>query len=235
MKKTTQKSSQVNLPREIGQAVISRGREPYLKIPAHILNLPRLGLSEKVLLAHIYSFGVKGCWQSNQTLAEIFMTKERTVSRWINTIRKYIHIKNPKGYYRTMWSKSHPSVKEHMDKIGQDDGQKVSADMARSGNRHGQKCPTTNNNTITENYKRTTARLSSPKSASPSPLPAGGQSPSTLIERNKETQQRIEQFKRNFSRGKTSQLQPMTEEQFENRRAKQLAALQAMECLHRSV
>jgi len=36
-------------------------KERYLKIPYHILNIKRLGLSEKVLLAHIYSFGEKGC------------------------------------------------------------------------------------------------------------------------------------------------------------------------------
>ena len=49
--------------------------ERYLKIPYHILNIAELGLSEKVLLAHIYSFGDKGCWQSNATLADIFSRK----------------------------------------------------------------------------------------------------------------------------------------------------------------
>ena len=36
--------------------------ERYLKIPYHILNIETLDLREKVLLAHIYSFGQKGCW-----------------------------------------------------------------------------------------------------------------------------------------------------------------------------
>ena len=44
-------------------------KERYLKIPYHILNLPGLGLSEKVLLAHIHSYGAKRCWESNATLA----------------------------------------------------------------------------------------------------------------------------------------------------------------------
>jgi hypothetical protein len=38
-------------------------KELYLKVPYHILNIPSLGLCEKALLAHIYSFGEKGCCQ----------------------------------------------------------------------------------------------------------------------------------------------------------------------------
>jgi len=37
----------------------NKPKELYLKIPYHILNIPGLGLCEKVLLAHIYSFGEK--------------------------------------------------------------------------------------------------------------------------------------------------------------------------------
>jgi len=38
-------------------------KELYLKIPYHILNITDVNLCEKVILAHIYSFGEKGCWQ----------------------------------------------------------------------------------------------------------------------------------------------------------------------------
>ncbi|RKY24114.1 MAG: hypothetical protein DRP62_04505, partial [Planctomycetota bacterium] len=69
-------------------------RERYLAIPYHILNLSDIGLCQKVLLAHIYSFGQKGCWQSNKTLAEIFMVSAKTTSRWISTIHKHIYIRN---------------------------------------------------------------------------------------------------------------------------------------------
>ena len=87
--------------------------QPYLKIPAHILNLPNLALSEKVLLAHIYSFGARGCWQSNATLARVFHTSDRTISRWLAALlrAKLLLAKNPKGYYRTLWVLSHPDVK----------------------------------------------------------------------------------------------------------------------------
>jgi hypothetical protein len=91
--------------------------EPDLKVPAHILNLPNLALSEKVLLAHIYSFGAKGCWQSNATLARTFHTSDRTVSRWLAALLRanLLLAKNPKGYYRTLWVLSHPDVKKIAD------------------------------------------------------------------------------------------------------------------------
>lgn len=84
--------------------------ERYLKIPYFILNLRGIGLCQKILLAHIYSFGQKGCYQSNKILAEIFMVSPNTISRWIAHVRKYLYVKNPKGYYRTMWAKAHPDV-----------------------------------------------------------------------------------------------------------------------------
>jgi len=199
-------------------------KEPYLKIPAHVLNLTKIGLCEKVLLAHIYSFGEKGCWQSNETLAEIFMTNTRTIRRWINKISNFIYLKNPKGYYRTLWAKSHPQVKAYVDKTGRVPGRKASADMDKNGHRLGRKCPTTINNTITENYKRTIA--------SPSPLPAGGQAPATLLYRRDAATEQIERFKARF--GRAAGFTPLSPQQFERRKAQQLAALRAAEQIRRA-
>ena len=88
-------------------------KELYLKIPYHILNIKNLGADEKMLLAHIYSFGQKGCWQSNATLGEIFYVDGRTVSRWVARLKKFSLILwvHPKGRYRTIWAQSHPQVK----------------------------------------------------------------------------------------------------------------------------
>jgi hypothetical protein len=183
-------------------------REQYLKVPAHILNQTGIGLCQKVLLAHIYSFGQKGCWQSNQTLAEIFMTDTRTVRRWINDIRNLIYVKNPKGYYRTFWAKSHPEVKSYMDKTGQLPGQKAPPDPDKNGHRVGRKCPTTNNTTITENNKRTIA--------SPSPLPPKGAS-ATLQYRRQKGIEMIEKFKARFGRPQAPA--SISQEEFEKRRA----------------
>jgi len=89
---------------------MKKQKESYLKIPAHILNLSQISPREKMLLAHIYSVGAKGCWQSNQTLAQIYMVSQRTIERWLSVIKKFIYVYNGKGYYRTIWAKSHLQV-----------------------------------------------------------------------------------------------------------------------------
>ncbi len=88
----------------------AKAKERYLAIPYHILNIRGIALTQEVLLSHIYSFGARGCWQSNETLAEIFMVSGDTISRWLGSLTGYLNIKNPKGYYRTMWAKSHPDI-----------------------------------------------------------------------------------------------------------------------------
>jgi hypothetical protein len=199
-------------------------KEPYLKMPAHILNLPQIGLCEKVLLAHIYSFGEKGCWQSNETLAEIFMTNTRTIRRWISRIRNFIYVRNPKGYYRTLWAKSHPEVKTYVDKAGQVPGQKAPLDMDKKGHRVGRNCPTTINNTITENNKRTIA--------SPSPTPADGRAPATLQHRRAVAVEQITKCKARF--GRPAAWKPLTPQESQRRRAQQLAALRATDQIRRT-
>jgi len=119
---------------------MKKQNEPYLKIPAHILNPSQIGLCEKALLAYIYSFGVKGCWQNNEMLAQIFMVSQRTIERWLAAIKQFVFVRNGKGDYRTIWAKSHPQVAS-----------------AKNGVRVRQNCRTTINNTITENNKRTIA------------------------------------------------------------------------------
>jgi len=184
--------------------------EPYLKIPDHILSIRDLTPGEKMLLAHIYSFGVKGCWQSNQTLAEYFMVSVPMIRRWLKAIRGYIYIKNPKGYYRTIWAKE-------VLKNEQGPAQKCSSDLRKSVNRLAHGCATTINNTITENNERTIA--------SPTPLPAG-QASATLQNRGQVAAEGLEKFKALFGRVAVSWT-PLTQEQFEKRRAEQLAALRA--------
>jgi hypothetical protein len=192
-----------------------RQTEPYLKIPVRILNLHDIGLCEKLLLAHIESFGQKGCWQSNKTIAKIFMVCEKSISRWLKKIDKFIYVRNPKGYYRTIWTKSHlDKMSIDLDKNVQGVGQNRSSDLDKSGIRLGTKFPTTNNNTITENYKRTTA--------SPSP-PSPKGAPATLQYRRQQSIEQIEKFKSRF--GTTHRTQPLSLQEFERRRAAMLAAL----------
>ncbi len=194
---------------------MKKQKEPYLKIPAHILNLRQVSPGEKMLLAHIYSFGAKGCWQSNETLAEIFMTSPRAVQRWLAHIRKPVIVRRGKGYYRTIWARSHPDVKG--DKIGMDVRQKRDSDYDKNGVRLRINCHSTINTTTTENNARTTA--------SPSPLPAAGQAPATLRHRRQVAAEQAEKFKARF--GRPAAWTPLMQEQFEKRRAEQIAALLA--------
>jgi len=219
-------------------------KEHYLKIPSHILNLRDISLPEKVLLAHIYSFGIKDCYQSNATLAKIFMTSATTISRWIAKIHKFIYTKNPKGYYRTLWAKSHPEVQTtvelwyrgqkipkpgkkppvHFSKNAKDPMQKCATDFSKSAIRLTQKCVTTNNNTITETIKDTTGSPLCGDPATPSPLPAGGQAPALLTDRKKQMPAQIEQFKRKLGIA-SRRTQTLTKKQFEQRRQTQLRSL----------
>ena len=171
-------------------------KEKYLKIPYHILNIETLDLREKVLLAHIYSYGIKGCWEGNKRLGELFRVSERSISRWMARLKKtgFIFWVHPKGRYRTIWARSHPEVRtaQYLYYIGE----KISKEAVIKGHaakilqrqdcQEGidktgvptspecvfqvrQNCLHTNNTTI----KDTTGKTIAP----PAPLPAGGQAP----------------------------------------------------------
>jgi len=201
----------------------------YLAIPYHILNLRGIGLCQKVLLAHIYSFNQKGCYQSNKTLADIFMVSPCTISRWIADVRTHLYIKNPKGYYRTMWAKAHPEVQAavvrwhksdkacpvHSGKFEQHVMQKSDSDFGKSKTGLTHRCGTTNNNTNRETNKETTAPLP--------PMPAGGQAAAVLTDRKRQNLAEVGKFKKSFGRRGPK----LTKEQFEQRRQKVLRSLLA--------
>ena len=209
-------------------------KERYLKIPYHILNIETLDLREKVLLAHIYSFGQKGCWQSNATLAKIFMTSPRTIKRWLAKIIRagLVQIKSPKGYYRTIWAKSHPEVRAAA--VLYYRGKKIDArqdqncptgrdkiDPVSRPNRvlsPGRDCPATNNTTI----KDTTGKTIAP----PAPLPPGGQAPAALEQRNEAAYRKIEQLGKNFGKARTSP--KLSADQDEKRRQQLQRQVKAM-------
>ena len=210
-----------------------------LWIPNSILNLTELNWGEKVLLAQFYSFGEKGCWQSNKTLAEIFMTTERTISNRISRLRKYLFMKNPKGFYRTVWVKSHPAVcwliTERFNNQQQVARKKLRSDCEKSGDSTPQKdefgarrnLPTTYTYTNKENYKETAVDL---------PMPAGGQASQLLIERKANTIADIEAFKRRFGNGPhggRDNRPAMTPEECEKRKQELIRGLEAAEKLDR--
>lgn len=212
-------------------------KEPYLKIPAHILNLPQISLFEKMPFAYIYSFGAKGCWQSNQTLAQIYMATVPTICKCLNRIKDFMYVKYPQGQGQKLWSKSHPHVFEavqsgvkldqilptNLIKSDKVPVQNCTTNLVKSPILINQKCVPTNNHTITDTKKDTIA--------SPSHLPAYGQTPATVQYRiQTAAAPEVENFKANFGHahgGKARQWTPLTPQQFEQGRTQQVAALRA--------
>jgi len=204
----------------------------YLKVPYYILNLRELTPREQLLLAHFHSFGVKGCWQSNKTLSDMFNVSSVTIRRCIRKLKvtKLIGVKAPKGYYRTIWSVRHPDVRESFFRSGgsdtarkpdsvvgrndRDGGRNSSSERVKSAHRDGHNCASTNNITIRENKKETTA--------TPPPLPAGGQASALLEQRSAASRRRIFKLKRGFGKGRS---EPMSSEEFDRKRQREMAAL----------
>jgi len=195
-------------------------KEPYLKLPLRFLKLPGLQLLDKLLLAHFHSFADKGCWQSNATLAKIFMCSERTISRCISTLKQkgLIRIHTPKGFYRKIWATSACDSSAQVRQKRRSSTPNPATDFAKFGNRVRHVCLTTNNNTIKENYTRTTA--------TPPPLPACGQAPALPAEGASQVIAQIEAMKNRLFRRPRQRL---SAEQLERRREQLKAALFAAE------
>jgi len=221
-------------------------KENYLKIPNHILNLQGIKLSEKVLLAHFYSFGRKGCWQGNDTLGKMFFVSERTITTWVANLKKatcilWVH---PKGRYRTIWAKTHPEVREAQKLLYM--REEISKNAVITGhaaeillgrnlpegieencrptrkndcNQVGRKLLHTNNTTIKDTTKDTTA--------TPTPLPAGGQASALLDQREDEALDKIEQLKHSFGEISRRRGPELTAAEIQQRKQQQLKALLA--------
>jgi hypothetical protein len=220
-------------------------KENYLKIPNHILNIPGLGQGEKLLLAHVHSFGRKGCWQNNETIGRMFFRRPRTISLWISNLKKGRHIlwRHPKGFYRTLWAKSHPEVQvatkllyrgQEIPKAEIISGLAKPAPLSRKlPSECAENCgATTQKNGIPVRRKllhtnNTTKKdINKDTSATPAPLPAGGHAPALLEDRKKDAQAEVEQFKRSFGsrRRRKSGFSPG---ECEQNRQKQIKALLA--------
>lgn len=226
-----------------------------LWIPNEIRNIPLSILDHlgKQIFAHIFTFGAKGCYQSNETMAEIFMVCARTVGRRIAAIKKagLVYVKCPKGYYRTLWAKSHPDVKEavklwyynrEIPKSLLESGQKLSgslrqgcpSELDRVGQvtatkrvfPPGQGCPPTNTETRKETNRDTAADL---------PLPAGGQANRLLTDRKAAATAKIERLGWLLGSGVRKEAVKLTPDEFARRQREQVDRLRASEAMRTNV
>ena len=223
-------------------------KEKYLKIPNSILNISGLNLNKKNLLAHIYSYGRKGCWQGNDTIGKMFYVTGRTISTWVSDLKKAGEIlwAHPKGRYRTLWAKRHTDVKTAISLLYM--GEEISKEAVVTGHateillrrnlrggieetsvpttkkdciQVGRNLLHTNNTTKKDTTTNTTA--------TPSPLPAGGQAPALLEDRKNGYVLQIEQLTKSFGAGGRRRRPELTAAEREQRRQTQLNALQAVE------
>lgn len=88
----------------------------YLKIPYDILRRADISLVDKVVYAHIFGFGLRGCWASNASIGQAICVSPNTVSRSVVRLYKTgaIYVHNGESFYRTMWAVSHPAVADAM-------------------------------------------------------------------------------------------------------------------------
>lgn len=225
----------------------TKPKEQYLKIPYRILNIECISLSERVLLAHIHSYGIKGCWQGNETLGKMFFTSARSISKWVTNLKKnnLVYWVHPKGRYRTIWAKTNPDVatseelfymNEKISKKSVIEGHAAEILLRRNlpaapeensvvtEKNHvvqvGRNLLHTNNTTNKDTIRATIER--------PLPLPAGGQAPAALEQRTQARLDAIDNFKKSFGFGQKKKYIPMSDAEFENKKQKQREALLAL-------
>jgi len=220
--------------------------ETYLKIPNHILSIEGLNYGQKQLLAHIYSFGRKGCWNSNETLGKMFHRSSRTITDWIVQLKKGQHILwvHGKGFYRTLYAKTHPDVKEaislvyrgkEIPKVKVISGQAESALLSRKlPGELAENCEVTWQKSVIPLSRKllhtnnTTKKDTNRDTATPAPLPAGGQAPALLEHRKEQDKSRVKDFLRHFGNGpRSKQRRQLTPEEWQRSKVRNLRALYA--------
>ena len=90
----------------------SREAGRFLKVPYSSLRRHDLNWVENLLLCHIRGYGLKGCWESNQSIARTFGVSARQVTTWIAHLKSagcllFLHGRN---YHRHLWARHHPDV-----------------------------------------------------------------------------------------------------------------------------
>ncbi|MBL7153903.1 MAG: hypothetical protein ISS79_09310 [Phycisphaerae bacterium] len=85
-----------------------------LWIPQSILKADGLNAGHKLLYAHIYSFGERGCWQTDEQLRiEFGLNNARTIQRWLSALKEsgLLTIQCTQSRYRKIWASDNPAVK----------------------------------------------------------------------------------------------------------------------------
>jgi len=113
MEKTKQKKKTEGKTKRRSEGVLTPG---YIIIPAEIEALPKKVLSStgKRWYGHVYSFGIKGCWESQTKHARKYEVTDRTVIRWSRVLEGLAEILrlNLRGNWGCVWALRHPEVQK---------------------------------------------------------------------------------------------------------------------------
>ena len=90
-----------------------KSRNLGLWIPQGIVNMRMLTGDEKLLYAYVYSFGERGCWQTDEQIAKALGRSDRTIRRYLANCKKagLFKVSGARSKYRRMWAEANPKFK----------------------------------------------------------------------------------------------------------------------------
>jgi len=204
-----------------------------LWIPEKIKKMSMLTGDEKIFYAHVYSFGERGCWQTDQQIGKALGRSERSIQRYQANCHKagLLKVIGKKSKYRRIWAKDHPKYKAMRKKKANELRQIRQSRTTDPSELLRQNCPTTNKYTNKSTNKQS-GGSPSPAEQAHSPL-NGKQQQLEEYRKKEETNASIEQLTRNFGRGGRRTSEP-TAAELQQEAQKQKRALLATEAVEKS-
>jgi len=189
--------------------------------------MPCLSGDDKIYYAHVYSFGERGCWQTDEQIGKALGRGGRSIQRYKANCRKagLFKITAEGSPRRRIWAKAHPKYKAWRKKQAEQLRQKRRGSMTDASRLPRQNRPTTNKYTNKSTIKE---RGGSPSPAEQAHSPLKDKQQQLEAYRTKEeTIASIEQLTRNFGRGPRRRPKPTDAEWEQRRQAQQRALLAA--------
>jgi len=184
---------------------------------------------EKIYYAYVYSFGERGCWQTDEQIRKALGRSERTLQRYQTACKKagLLKIIGEKSKYRRMWAKDHPKYKAAQKIQAQQLRQTCQSRATNLSELLRQNCPTTIKDTKKETNKQ--------RGGSPSPAEGQAHAPLSKDEQleahraKEEAVASIERLKKGFGWGPRRRTLELPPDERERRRQEQRRALLANE------